>query len=171
MRYCFCLLLSLWLFNSYDARCQPENKNTSPINKICKQIDANKSLKKVMIKDSITHLQIYGVNKLLTGFYRNSTLVKITLQGSDDNGKELFSYYYENNSLIRVDNVFFGPRFDDSGKRIPRAFESNFQGWYYFREGQWIDEISTGHNRFEDDELDASVLLPKEAKECRQLLP
>lgn len=171
MKYCFFLLLFVWLFSSYDASCQPENNKTSPINKICKQVDAYKSLKKVVIKDSLTHLPIYGTNRLLTGFYRKSTLVKITLQGWDDNGKEIFTYYYQNNSLIRVDNVFFGPRFAESGERIPRAFESNFQGWYYFQQGKWIDEISTGHNRFENDELDAGTLLPKEAKECRQLLP
>ena len=171
MRYCFFLLLFLWLFNSYDARCQPENKNTSAINKICRQTDADKSLKKVMIKDSITHLHVYGANKRLTGFYRHSRLEKITLEGWDDNGKEMFAYYYQNDSLIHVSNVFFGPRFDDLGKRIPNAFESNFQGWYYFRQGKWIDEMSTGHNRFEDDALDAGTLLPQEAKECRRMLP
>jgi hypothetical protein len=171
MKYCFFLLLSLWLLNSQDARCQVENEKTSAINKICKQTDANKSLKKVVIKDRIAHLPVHGAHKRLTGFYKDSTLVKITLQGWDDNGKETFVYYYHHNYLIHVYNEFFGPHFADSGKRIPKAFESNFQGWYYFRQGKWIDEISTGHNRFENDELDAGTILPKEAKECRQMLP
>ncbi|MGO4291322.1 hypothetical protein [Chitinophaga sp. RAB17] len=171
MKYCFFLLLILWLLNPYDARSQPENKKTAAINKICRQIDADKSLKKVVAKADISHLYVHGSNRQLTGFYRDSTLIKMTLQGQDDEGKELFVYYYKNNALICVYNEFSGPHFNSTGQRVPHTYESNFQGWYYFRQGAWVYEESTGHNRFEDDELDATEILQKEAAECRRILP
>jgi hypothetical protein len=170
MKYPF-ILLCVWLLQTQAAVCQPENASTKNINKICRQIAANTSGKEIVAKGDVSHLQGHGANKVLTGFYNNGALVKMTLRGQDNEGIELFTYYYDQHRLICVYNEFSGPRYDSSGKRVAHEYENNFYGWYYFRQGKLVFEESTGHNRFEDDALDAGELLPKEAKACRRLLP
>lgn len=171
MKYFLGLLLVSALLYCNTIYSQVVNKNTIPITKICKQIDGDASLRKVASTGDLSRLPAYGKTKELTGYYKDSTLVKMILKGHDKNGKETFVYYYHHNALIYVYNEYFGPHYNEAGKRVPNAFESNFQGYYYFRNGKWLDEISTGHNRFEDDQLDSGKILPAEAKECRQLLP
>lgn len=170
MKYFFFILISLCLLNSHHAWSQVENQRTASINKIRRQIDVDKSLKKMMAKGDLSHLPSDLSNKRLTGYYRDSLLVKMILQARDTNGMELFTYYYDHHQLICVYNEFQGPLFDSTGKRVPNKYESNFTGWYYFSHGALIDEISTGHNRFENDEIDAGEVLPKEAAECRRIL-
>ncbi|MBO9731260.1 MAG: hypothetical protein J7623_21660 [Chitinophaga sp.] len=171
MKYLFGLLLAGGLFHGYPTLSQVVNKNTIPIIKICKQVDVDTSLRKVAATGDLSHLPAYGKDKALTGYYKDSTLVKMILKGYDKDGKETFVYYYHRNALIFVYNEYFGPHYNDTGKRVPNAFESNFRGYYYFKNGKWLDEVSNGHNRFEDDQLDSGKILPAEAKLCRRLLP
>lgn len=170
MRNIFLVVVALCLFRCDVARSQAPGKRTIHVKNICRQIDRDTTFRKITIEKDLPFFSPATISSRLTGYYKDSSLVKMRLRCKTKDAIEIFDYYYENNALIHVYNEYWGPRFDKSGKRIPNKYESNFHGYYYFLNGQLTDEISTGHNRFESDEISAETELQKEAAACKAML-
>jgi len=71
-----------------------------------------------------------------------------------------FDYYFEKEKLVFIYEVFSAFFMDDStGTLNYEKTLINFIGRYYLQDNKLIDNETTGHNRFEDDEIDMERLL------------
>ncbi|NSL88247.1 hypothetical protein [Chitinophaga solisilvae] len=107
----------------------------------------------------------------ITGFYKKNKIVKINRWTGMYHGNESFDYYFKDNQLIYVHELYWAFPPDSTGKGLNyRRADRAFEGMYYFQAGKIYDYITTGHNRFENDELDPGLILLEEAGECVRLL-
>jgi hypothetical protein len=102
---------------------------------------------------------------------KNNSLRKIVVSVGLSHGLETLEFYFLKNKLIFVYEKFEGFVFDEKRSEFDYTkTEANFEGRYYFDAGKFIDYITTGHNRFEDDSLDPEMVLLNEAEDYRKLL-
>jgi hypothetical protein len=129
------------------------------------QTNHDKTLQKIILTNEqvIDHTSDGGAE--LIGYYKNGKLKKITRTIGVSTGMETFNYYFENEKLIFIYELFNSLVPDSSGALNYEKPETNFIGRYYFRDDKLIDNETTGHNRFEDDAVDMEASLLAEAKE------
>jgi len=101
----------------------------------------------------------------LFGMYKKDDLQKITLISVVDLGVESFDYYFSNGELIYINETF-----DQLTKKGELATNRTFYGRYYFKNNKMYDSETTGHNRFEDDNLDPGTILVAETNRNVKLL-
>lgn len=94
----------------------------------------------------------------LIGYYKDSLIVKVSVTLYYTHGVERVNYYIEEKrvvSLSLMEETFdMYPYNEDNNKFDYSKTERNFHGQYVFNGNKLIDQISTRHNRFEDDSID-----------------
>lgn len=107
----------------------------------------------------------------LKGFFTDDHLVKMETKVYTSFGLRTFKYYYSDDQLFYINEFFEHFSYEPKTGTINYAeTEITFNGHYIFKNGQLIDYETTGHNRFENAEIDPAVVLPVEANNYKQLL-
>ena len=121
------------------------------------KIDSDTTLRSDTLENEefLEHIDHGGI---LVGFYNDTLLVKVATTLYYSHGVEKVNYYVEGNAVaslvLREETFEMYPYNDETGEfEYSKAYIS-FHGQYVFNDGKLIDQISTGHNRFEDDTID-----------------
>ena len=120
-------------------------------------IDKDTTLRPVSLENEefLKHIDHGGE---LIGYYRDSLIVKVTTTLYYSHGVEKVNYYVGENQfahLILMEETFdMYPYNDETGEFENSNAYRNFYGQYVFKDDKLIVQISTGHNRFEDDTID-----------------
>lgn len=165
--FIFTSILTLSLITTFG---QDTTKLINEIRKEFKTINNDATLKKVALnnEDFLEHTMDGGAQ--LTGFYKAGQLKKIVRWFGLSNGNEIFEYYFKNQQLIFVYAQFNSFVYDKEQIIRFDTTEKTFVRRYYFYDNKLIDKITTGHNRFEDDTIDAEKTLLTEANDNKKLL-
>ncbi len=171
MRILIFILPSILTLCFFNASGQEKAKHINDIRKEFKSINSDSTLIKVVLNNEefLDHATDGGGQ--LTGFYKGGQLKKMVSWIGLSNGNEIFEFYFSNNKLIFVYEQFNSFIYDQE-KEILRAdtTERTFEGRYYFKDEKLIDQVTTGHNRFEDDSIDPEKTLSTQADEYKKLL-
>jgi hypothetical protein len=150
---------------------QEKTKLVNEIRKEVKAIDSDTTQKKVVLNNEefLEHATDGGGQ--LAGFYKAGQLRKIVRWVGLSNGNEIVDFYFKSNKLIFVHDQFNSFVYDRDKQTVRfDTTEKTFDGRYYFYNNKLIDQISTGHNRFEDDSIDAEKTWLAEANDNKKLL-
>ena len=153
---------------------KPGQANQTFINTIRKEvssINGYKDLKKVVLtnEEFLDHTPDGGGE--LTGLYSDGKLKKIICWVGLSFGTEIFEYYFKDDKLIFIYEQFNTFVFDEKKQALHYdQTEKTFEGRYYFNGSNLIDQITTGHNRFEDDAIDPEKTLMQEAESYKRVL-
>ena len=171
MRAIIFILITILTFCFHTALGQDKAKLVSDIRKEFKIINSDTTLKKVVLNNEefLDHMPDGGGQ--LTGFYKEGQLRKIVSWIGLSNGNEIFEFYFNNNKLIFVYEQFNSFIYDSKQETLRLdTTERTFEGRYYFNNDKLIDQITTGHNRFENDDIDPQKKLLIQAAENKKLL-
>lgn len=133
-------------------------QSVKAIRKYVAVIESNPGSGKIQVhkNDSISETRY---NKdTLTGYYNNAIITKMVSKKLGPTNMETFEYYFKDGKLIYI--------------RENSLFESDlaFMGEYFFHNNKMIDMNTTGHNRFENDEIDPEKTLLKETNDNTEKL-
>ena len=144
------LLLPISTYGQDLVRKYPDIRNE----KI--QIDKNDSLKKIVLENEefLEHMTDGG--GILTGFYdEKKEIRKIQVQVFLSTGVQEYDFYLKNESPILILDDFKRFAWNEKTNEFDYSkFDGGFSGTYLFKDEELIDQISLGHNRFEDDQID-----------------
>ncbi|NOU60431.1 hypothetical protein [Marinifilum caeruleilacunae] len=99
----------------------------------------------------------------LIGYYSNGQIEKVSLWVGLSYGISTYDYYFENETLIYVHETFKQFEYVDStGSFNYSKTEQTYRGKYYFMNKVLYDYETTGHNRFESDEIDPEKVILEE---------
>ena len=100
----------------------------------------------------------------LTGYFKNGIIQKMTREIGLSYGIETHNYYFSNGKVVFIYETLMG--FIYKGDSVDHSkTELNFIGRYYFQNNKLIDSETTGHNRFEADDIDMEKVLLDETKQ------
>ncbi|WP_282125540.1 hypothetical protein [Marinifilum flexuosum] len=100
----------------------------------------------------------------LKAYYLKGQIDKISLWLGLSYGISTYDYYFENEKLFYIHETFKQFEYVDStGSFNYSKTEQTFTGRYYFMRDILYDYETTGHNRFESDEIDPEQVLIEEA--------
>lgn len=100
----------------------------------------------------------------LKAYYSKDQIDKISLWLGLSYGISTYDYYFENEKLFYIHETFKQFEYIDStGSFNYSKTEQTFTGRYYFMNDVLYDYETTGHNRFESDEIDPEQVLIEEA--------
>lgn len=128
------------------------------------EIDSNEDYKIVSFNEEELRELFKGRSRLF-GMYQNGELQKMTLISAVDFGVESFDYYFSEGNLIYISETF-----DEVTKKEELETNRSFCGRYFFKNNNMYDYETTGHNRFEDDNLDPETILLAETNRNIKLL-
>jgi hypothetical protein len=106
----------------------------------------------------------------LTGYFDNNKLVRIAEWYGLSWGISQVDYYLSNDDLVLV--IETEQHFDiDKNMNVDHSrFGQLFRGDYYFNKGKLFDEVSMGHNRFEDSANNPETEYIRRAKENKKII-
>ena len=154
-----------FLFIGLSLNAQNFLERYPDVKELEKALDNNDSLQSIILEnEDFIEGPLDGGGELV-GFYHaaNNEIRKVTVTLFLSYGIQYYSFYLENEQLVLVLGCakYFG--YDTKSNRIDKNnFDGGFSGIYIFRNRELIDQISTGHNRFEDDSIDAEETFLKE---------
>jgi len=153
------LVKELYLEDSNNAKM---DSNIVRIEK-AKLIDLNNTYeKRILTNEEFLDNMTDGGGEL-KGYYSKGQLKKISLWVGLSYGRSIFDYYFDNGKLIYIHETFKQFEYVDSiGSFDYSKTEQTFRGRYYFMNDVLYDYETTGHNRFESDEVDPEEVLIEE---------
>ena len=142
------------------------NKYPGLIQRVAK-INQDSSMEKVVMINEEFMPQMTDGGGELVGYFIKGQIQRITRKIGLSYGIETYDYYFEKGALIFIYETLDGFLYLDSLNSADYTkTETNFIGRYYFRNKKLIDNETTGHNRFENDDLDMEKTLLTEVNEC-----
>ena len=159
------LVLILFLFTGLSLSAQNLIEKYPDVKELKKALDNKDSLQSIIVEnEDFIEGSLDGGGELI-GFYdaANNEIRKITVTLFLSYGIQYYSFYLENEELVLVRDraKYFG--YDTKSNQMDKnKFDGGFSGIYIFRNRKLIDQISLGHNRFEDDSIDAEETFLKE---------
>lgn len=111
-----------------------------------------------------------GGGKLI-GYFEKETVQKITKTVGLSYGILTFHFYFQGGNLMYVHETRDVFVYNKNLKKLNLTkTERNFTGCYFFINNALIDYETTGHNRFENAEIDIEKTLVQEALKYLKLL-
>lgn len=130
------------------------------------KIDLNDSLKSVKMENEefLDHMTDGGGE--LIGFYDSTgTIRKIKVTVFISYGVQEHVFYLNEETPILIDDTFQQFAWNEETSTFDYdRFDGGFHGTYIFQDGHLIDQISLGHNRFEDDQIDIEETFKSECE-------
>jgi len=159
------LLLCVFISGIYLV-AQDISKNFPDVIKRVKDINSDSSFEKILLTNEEFMPQMTDGGGELIGYFKKGEIQKITKSIGLSYGIETFDYYFSRGKLVFIYETFHGFIANDSlGTLDLTKTELNFTGHYYFKNQKLIDSETTGHNRFERDDIDMEKTLLKETQE------
>ena len=136
-----------------------------------KKINRDTSLDKLSLSNEEFMPQMTDGGGELTGYFKNGAIQKISREIGLSYGIETYDYYFSNGKLVFIYETLKGFVYNEKGDSVDHSkTELNFIGRYYFKNDKLIDSETTGHNRFEADDIDMEKVLLKETRRYMILL-
>ena len=165
----FAVLFSWCLFIS--TACFAQKIQKAYIKQQFSKINADKSLRKVVLENEDFLNPLPDGGGILTGYYKGNELVKIVRWVGISHGNEVAELYFEGSQLIFLYAEFNSFIYDSTADSIRFGeTERTFEGRFWFNQGKLIDHVTKGHNSFEDDDFDPAITWQAEAKKLMLLL-
>ncbi|GHE67760.1 hypothetical protein GCM10011340_24160 [Roseivirga thermotolerans] len=119
------------------------------------KIDQNDSLKIIKLENEEFLENMTDGGGELKGFYDfTGTVRKIEVTIFISHGVQEYVFYLREETPFFIDDKFKQFAWNEETSTLDYdRFDGGFHGTYIFREGYLIDQISLGHNRFEDDQV------------------
>ncbi len=105
----------------------------------------------------------------LTGYFNNGRLVKMKVRAGLSWGVTQDIYYFKDEKLLYVLETEDGFHID-STEIDHSKFDAHFEGNFYFDNNKMFDQVTLGHNRFEDDANDPEKEFLKNAPYYRKII-
>lgn len=136
-----------------------------------KSIDTDTSFERITLTNEQFMSQMTDGGGELIGYFKKGKIQKITKRIGLSYGIETFDYYFFNEKLLFIYETLNGFVPNDSlGTLDQTKTELNFIGRYYFKNKKLIDSETTGHNRFERDDIDMETVLLEETEDNLSML-
>ncbi|MEJ8817128.1 hypothetical protein [Lacibacter sp. H407] len=147
------LILLLLIFGSCKAVAQLSIQ-AKQIESFCKLIDKDSSLKKKVFEQEEFMDHVTDNGGSLTFYYKKGIVYRITEWIGLSGYVVIMDYYFQSGKLVYVrDEEFTYERHPVTGDLTGKfSQDDRFLGKYFFRNNKLFDQVSLGHNRFEDDE-------------------
>ncbi|NCU04984.1 MAG: hypothetical protein GXC73_13455 [Chitinophagaceae bacterium] len=147
----FIILLLLFSCSKSFAQLSAQAKQ---IESACKLIDNDSSLQKKIYEQEefMSHVTDNGAS--LTVYHKNGAVYRITEWVGLSGYVVIIDYYFKAGKLVYVRDEELMYEQNPLTSEITGKFskDGRFLGQYFFRNDKLFDEVSLGHNRFEDDE-------------------
>ncbi|HET6769061.1 MAG TPA: hypothetical protein VFH08_16735 [Chitinophagaceae bacterium] len=131
-----------------------------------KSINSDSSLTKIVLTNEEFMPQVTDGGGELIGYFKKQEIQKITRTIGLSYGIKTYDYYFSYGRLLFIYETLYGFATKDTlGTLDYNKTELNFIGRYYFKKDKLIDNETTGHNRFERDDVDMEKVLLQETKE------
>ena len=136
------------------------------------QIDKNDSVKKIVLENEEFLDNMTDEGGILTGFYdEKKEIRKIQVQVFLSTGVQEYDFYLKNENPILILDDFKRFAWNEKTNEFDYdKFDGGFSGTYLFKDEELIDQISLGHNRFEDDQIDIEKTLLEELNYYLELI-
>lgn len=158
-------ILSVFLFG-VTLVAQDISEKFPDVIKRVNAINSDRSFDSVVLTNEEFMTQMTDGGGELIGYYKKREIQKITKSIGLSYGIETFDYYFSSGKLMFIYETLNGFVPDDSlGTLDHTKTELNFIGRYYFKNQKLVDAETTGHNRFESDDIDMEKTLLKETQE------
>jgi hypothetical protein len=145
---------------------QDISKKFPDVIKKVKDINSDSSFDRIILTNEEFMPQMTDGGGELIGYFRKGEIQKVTKNIGLSYGIETFDYYFSNGKLMFIYETLYGFVTNDSlGTLDQTKTELNFIGRYYFKNQKLVDSETTGHNRFERDDIDMEKTLLKETQE------
>jgi hypothetical protein len=164
------LLILLCFFNTTTLLAQQIVDLKSSINNTVTKInkEKNTAIKYVSNVQYIKHNNNAGTVK---GIFKNKECIKIIRVIGTEYNYIIDEYFLKNEKLIYVSETQNNFEYNDTLATYDyEKIGLHFSGSYWFNNNKEIDEISTGHNRFEGDEAEAEKDFLADVKQYLALL-
>jgi hypothetical protein len=163
------ILAVLAFFSTSCGQTRSDLKNE--IKKEIQSINSDTAYKKVTLENDDFLGNMTDGGGELTGYFKGEQIKKIYQWIGLSNGNEITEFYFRNGQLIFVYEKFSAFVYDHKKEQQDLTkTETTFEGRYYFDKDKLIDRLTTGHNRFEDDNNNPEKILIQEAKDNMRLL-
>ena len=171
MRHTAFILSTILTFSLTITFAQDKSKLIKEIREEIKSINTDTTAKKIVMDNEEFLKHVTDGGGQLTGFYKTGQLKKIVSWVGLSNGNEIFEFYFRDENVIFIHEQFNSFIYDDKKQTVRfDTTEKTFDGYYYFYNNKLINQVSTGHNRFEDDNIDAEKTLLMEAYDNKKML-
>jgi hypothetical protein len=164
------LLLMLCFFNSTILLAQEIVDLKNNINNTVTKINKEKNT----VTKYVTNVQYIKLNNnagTVKGVFKNKECIKIIRVIGTEYNYIIDEYFLKNEKLIYVSETQNNFEYNDTLATYDyEKIGLHFSGSYWFNDNKEIDEISTGHNRFEGDEADAEKDFLADVKKYLALL-
>lgn len=130
------------------------------------KIDRNDSLKIIKLQNEEFLKQMTDGGGELRGFYDlTGTFRKIEVTIFISHGEQEYIFYLrEETPFFIVDRFQQFAWNEETSAFDHNRFDGGFKGTYIFLDGHLIDQISLGHNRYEDDQIDIEETFKSECE-------
>lgn len=148
------IFLLVFLFFNCTACFAQLSAHAKQIESACKLIDNDSSLQKKIYEQEefMDHVTDNGAS--LTVYHKNRTVYRITEWVGLSGYVVIIDYYFKAGKLVYVrdEELMYerNPLTNETTGKFSK--DGRFLGQYFFRNDKLFDEVSLGHNRFEDDE-------------------
>ena len=148
--FIFNLLMTLSVFGQGIIEKYPEiqiEKN---------QIDQNDSLETIKLEnEEFLENMTDGGGRLIGPYDKNGIVRKIEVIVYISHGVQEYDFYLMDESPILIEDRFKQFAWNKESNSFDYShFDGGFHGTYIFQNSHLKDQISLGHNRFEDDQID-----------------
>ncbi len=148
------IFLTVFLFINSVAVHAQLSAQAKQIAAACRLIDKDSSLQKKIYEQEefMDHVTDNGAS--LTVYHKSGTVYRITEWVGLSSYVVIIDYYFKAGKLVYIrDEELMYERDAATGETTGKfSKENQFLGLYFFRNDRLFDEVSLGHNRFEDDE-------------------
>lgn len=146
-------MILLLLFSSGKSLAQL-SVQAKQIESACKHIDKDSSLQKKIYEQEefMDHVTDNGAK--LTVYHKNGTVYRITEWVGLSGYVVIIDYYFKLGKLVYVkdEELMYERNAATSEPTGKFSKDGRFLGQYFFRNDKLFDEVSLGHNRFENDD-------------------
>lgn len=131
-----------------------------------KKVDEDASLKSIKLENGEFLEQMTDGGGELKGLYDlTGSIRKIEVIMFISHGVQEYLFYLKDELPILIVDRFKQFAWNEETSTFDHSqFDGGFHGTYIFRDGHLIDQISLGHNRFEDDQIDIEETFISEFK-------
>ena len=160
------LLILIFLFHSSVLVGQEISQKYPELIERVSHINKDTSLIKVTLENEEFMTQMTDGGGELVGYFKNGQIQKIATRIGLSYGIKVTDYYFTNGELIFTFEILEEFLYNESLSKFDYSnTDTSFIGLYYFKGNKLIDSESTGHNRFEKDELDYETTILNSVKE------
>jgi hypothetical protein len=164
------LLILVCFFNSTTLLAQEIVDLKTSINNTVTKINKEKNTA-IKYVSNVQYIKYNNNAGAVKGVFKNKECIKIIRVIGTEYNYIIDEYFLKNEKLIYVSEVQNNFEYNDTLAAYDyEKIGLHFSGSYWFNNNKEIDEISTGHNRFEGDEAEAEKDFLADVKQYLALL-